>query len=76
MAQATEIAIISGARTPMGRYCGKLRDFTAMERAAVASREAITLLHELRRRKAKYGLATAWIGGGQVIAMIVENLPR
>jgi len=39
--QAIDIAIVSGARTPMGRYCGKLRDFTAMELAAVASQEAI-----------------------------------
>src|SRR5215813_8533099 len=37
----TNIAILSGARTPMGRYCGKLRDFTAMDLAAVAAREAI-----------------------------------
>src|SRR5712672_4800744 len=41
MAQATDIAIVSGARTPMGRYCAKLRDFTAMDLAAVASQEAI-----------------------------------
>src|SRR5882757_9018312 len=41
MAQATDIAIVSGARTPMGRYCGKLRDFTAMDLAAIASQEAI-----------------------------------
>jgi acetyl-CoA acetyltransferase family protein len=41
MAQATDIAIVSGARTPMARYCGKLRDFTAMDLAAVASQEAI-----------------------------------
>ena len=41
MAQTTDIAIISGARTPMGRYCGKLRDFTAMELAAVAGQEAV-----------------------------------
>ncbi len=41
MAQATDIAIVSGARTPMGRYCGKLRDFTAMDLAALASQEAI-----------------------------------
>ncbi len=41
MAQATDIAIVSGARTPMGRYCGKLRDFTAMDLAAFASQEAI-----------------------------------
>jgi acetyl-CoA acyltransferase 2 len=36
-----EIAIVNGARTPMGRYCGKLRDFTAQELAAVASVEAM-----------------------------------
>src|SRR3954462_9785308 len=41
MLQPTDIAIVSGARTPMGRYCGKLRDFTAMELAAIASQEAI-----------------------------------
>jgi acetyl-CoA acetyltransferase family protein len=41
MNSQTDIAIINGARTPMGRYCGKLRDFTAMELGAVASREAI-----------------------------------
>src|SRR5215208_1177396 len=37
----TDIAIVSGARTPMGRYCGKLRDFSAQELAAVAATEAI-----------------------------------
>src|SRR5437660_12649384 len=41
MPNATNIAIIAGARTPMGRYCGKLREFTAMELAAIASQEAI-----------------------------------
>src|SRR5258708_29468088 len=41
MTQATDIAIISGARTPMGRYCGKLKDFTAMELGAIAGKEAI-----------------------------------
>lgn len=41
MPNETNIAIISGARTPFGRYCGKLRDFTAMDLAAVASKEAI-----------------------------------
>jgi len=38
------------------------------------TRLIITLLYELRRRKKKYGLATACIGGGQGIAMIVESL--
>ncbi len=41
---------------------------------ATGTRLIITLLHELRRRKKKYGLATACIGGGQGIAMIVESL--
>ncbi len=41
MAQATDIAIVSGVRTPMGRYCGKLRDFTAMDLGAIAGQEAI-----------------------------------
>ena len=37
MLQPSEIAIVTGARTPMGRYCGKLRDFTAQELGAVAA---------------------------------------
>ncbi len=41
---------------------------------ATGTRLVITLLYELRRRKKKYGLATACIGGGQGIAMIVESV--
>jgi len=41
---------------------------------ATGTRLVLTLLYELRRRKAKYGLATACIGGGQGIAMVVEAL--
>ena len=40
---------------------------------ATGTRLVITVLHELRRRKKKYGLATACIGGGQGIAMVVES---
>jgi acetyl-CoA C-acetyltransferase len=43
---------------------------------ATGTRLVTTVLNELRRRKSKYGLATACIGGGQGIAMIVENLQR
>jgi len=39
---------------------------------ATGARLVLTLLHELRRRNLRYGLATACIGGGQGIAMIVE----
>jgi acetyl-CoA acetyltransferase family protein len=41
MLQPTDIAIVNGARTPMGRYCGKLRDFTAMDLGAIAGKEAM-----------------------------------
>jgi acetyl-CoA acetyltransferase family protein len=40
---------------------------------ATGTRLVLTLLHELRRRGGRYGLATACIGGGQGIAMIVER---
>ncbi len=42
--------------------------------AATGTRLVLTLLLELRRRNLRYGLATACIGGGQGIAMIVEAL--
>src|SRR6184192_1555428 len=41
MLNPSDIAIVAGARTPMGRYCEKLRDFTAMELGAIAGKEAI-----------------------------------
>ena len=37
------------------------------------ARIVTTLLHEMKRREARRGLATLCIGGGQGIAMIVEN---
>jgi acetyl-CoA acetyltransferase family protein len=40
---------------------------------ATGTRLVLTVLHELHRRGGKYGLATACIGGGQGIAMIVER---
>jgi acetyl-CoA acetyltransferase family protein len=41
---------------------------------ASGTRLVLTLLLELRRTNLRYGLATACIGGGQGIAMIVESL--
>jgi acetyl-CoA acetyltransferase family protein len=40
---------------------------------ATGTRLLLTLVLELWRRKGRYGLATACIGGGQGIAMIVER---
>ena len=41
---------------------------------ATGTRLVLTLLHELKRRGGRYGLATACIGGGQGIAMICERV--
>ena len=40
---------------------------------ASGTRLVLTVLNELRRRNARYGLATACIGGGQGIAIICEK---
>ena len=41
---------------------------------ATGTRLIMTILYELKRRKQRYGLAAACIGGGQGIAVIVEAL--
>jgi acetyl-CoA acyltransferase 2 len=41
---------------------------------ASGARIVTHLLHELRRRRARYGLGAACIGGGQGIAVVVESL--
>jgi acetyl-CoA C-acetyltransferase len=41
--------------------------------AATGLRLAVTLARELRRAKLRYGVASACIGGGQGIAMLLEN---
>jgi len=43
--------------------------------AASGTRLILTLLYELRRRKKRWGVASACIGGGQGIAIVVEALP-
>jgi acetyl-CoA C-acetyltransferase len=41
---------------------------------ASGARVLVTLLHEMKKRSGRYGLATLCIGGGQGVAMVVENL--
>lgn len=40
------------------------------------ARILVTLLHEMKRRNSRYGLATLCIAGGLGISLIVENLQR
>ena len=37
------------------------------------TRVAVTLLHAMKRRNARFGLATMCIGGGQGMAMVFER---
>ena len=41
---------------------------------ASGARIAVTLLHEMRRRSSRIGLATLCIGGGQGASMVFETL--
>jgi acetyl-CoA acetyltransferase len=41
---------------------------------ASGARIVVTLAHELRRREARYGLATMCIGVGQGIALVIERV--
>jgi acetyl-CoA acetyltransferase family protein len=41
---------------------------------ASGARLVTTLVHELRRREARYGLATMCVGVGQGVTMVVERL--
>jgi acetyl-CoA C-acetyltransferase len=41
---------------------------------ATGARIIVTLMHEMLRRKVRYGLATLCIGGGQGSTVILENL--
>ncbi len=42
--------------------------------AATGTRLVLTLAHELKRCNGRYGVATACIGGGQGIAMVIESI--
>jgi 3-oxoadipyl-CoA thiolase len=58
-----EIVNINGGAIALGHPLG-----------ASGARILVTLLHELRRRGGRYGLATMCIGVGQGISMVVESV--
>ena len=43
---------------------------------ATGTRLVLTLMYQLRRSKKRYGIASACIGGGQGIAILIENTQR
>lgn len=57
-----EIVNVNGGAIALGHPIG-----------ASGARILVTLLHEMKKRDAKTGLATLCIGGGQGIAMVVER---
>ncbi|AZB43429.1 acetyl-CoA C-acetyltransferase [Bacillus sp. FJAT-42376] len=59
----TEILNVNGGAIALGHPIG-----------ASGTRILVTLIHEMKRRGSKKGLATLCIGGGQGVATIVENV--
>ena len=57
-----EITNVNGGAIAIGHPLG-----------ASGARVTLTLAYEMRRRKVKYGVASLCIGGGQGIAIILEN---
>ena len=64
----------AGARSRRRSTSTAARSRLGTRSGASGARILLTLLLELRRRGKKYGVASACIGGGQGIAMIVEAL--
>ncbi|XP_078276263.1 LOW QUALITY PROTEIN: 3-ketoacyl-CoA thiolase, mitochondrial-like [Rhinoraja longicauda] len=58
-----EITNVNGGAIALGHPLG-----------ASGSRITAHLVHELRRRKGKYAVGSACIGGGQGIALVIENV--
>ncbi|NSL50430.1 acetyl-CoA C-acetyltransferase [Calidifontibacillus erzurumensis] len=58
-----EILNVNGGAIALGHPIG-----------ASGARILVTLVHELKRRAGRYGLATLCIGGGQGVATIIENI--
>jgi len=58
-----EITNVNGGAIALGHALG-----------STGGRLTVQIINELKRRKKKYGLVTACIGGGQGIAGIIENL--
>ena len=61
-----DIVIVSAARTAVGKFGGS-------PIGASGCRILVTLLHEMRRRDAKKGLAALCIGGGMGVSLAVER---
>ena len=80
---ALRVDILENRLAAVEKVLARKRDKTNVNGGAIAlghplgasgTRLVITILNELRRNGLRYGLATACIGGGQGIAMIVEAL--
>jgi len=61
----SEILNVNGGAVALGHPVG-----------STGSRLVVTLAHELKKRKAGYGIASLCIGGGQGGACIIENLVK
>ena len=77
-----DVWLLGGVRTPMVDYCGALGHLSPTDLGIKAAREVlartgvrltITLAREMQRAGVRWGIASACIGGGQGIALLLEN---
>jgi len=67
-----EAVIVGAVRTPIGRYGGAIA--LGHPLGCSGARITATLVHEMARRQARYGLATMCVGVGQGAAIVVERI--
>ncbi|MCX9083007.1 MAG: hypothetical protein OIN83_12515 [Candidatus Methanoperedens sp.] len=67
------VVIACATRTAIGKFGGSLKDLNPAQLGSIVLKDALKLLHELKRRNGRYGLATLCIGGGQGIAIVVQR---
>ena len=67
-----EVVIINAVRSPIGRSGGAI--VLGHPLGCSGARILTTLIHEMKKRNTKYGLATLCVGVGQGVSTIVERL--
>ena len=67
-----EVVIIDAVRSPIGWEGGAIA--LGHPLGCSGARILTTLIHEMKKRDTKYGLATLCVGVGQGVSTIVERL--
>ena len=73
-ADTADVIIVNSCSVTAAADQGTRQAVRRLHRDNPGARILVTLLHALKARKKKYGLAAICIGGGEATAMVVEAL--